>query len=205
MTRNGFMGRGWRWSVVLCVAGIAAAQAPPAPSLDNSGNILVDGKPLPYVIRHLPVSSFPGLPPAVRTDLESRGCLIPQTYEAHKPENVVQASLERAGSTDWAALCSVDGTATLIVFFGSNLSKPFVIGSGPETEHLQRNTVTGIFGFNWAIDPATPQRVHEAGAGRRSRPLIIDHDALADSLIDRRTVYHYFANNAWTLLDLPEK
>jgi hypothetical protein len=191
--------------MLLCMAGFAAAQTTPSPALDNSGSIIVDGKATPYMIRRLPVSSFPDLPQAVRAELESRGCLIPQSYEAHKPENVVRASLEHAGSADWAVLCSVDGTASLMVFFASAPSKPFAVASGPETEHLQRNTVTGAFGFNWAIDPASPQRIHEAATGRRTRPPVLDHDALADSLIDRRTVYHFYANNAWTLLDLPEK
>jgi hypothetical protein len=206
MARKAFKRLTWLLSIFIYITGIAAAQTPPpSSSLDESGSILVDAKPVPYAIRHLPVSSFPDLPLEVRAALESRGCLIPQTYEAHRPENVVRASFEKAGSTDWAALCSVDRTASLMVFFGSAPSKPFVVASGPETEHLQRNTVTGIFGFNWAIDPAPPQRIHDASVGRRPHPMVIDHDALADSWIDRRTVYHFYANNAWTLLDLPEK
>ena len=86
---------------------------------------MIDGHPTPYLIRHLPVSSFPDLPPAVQEQLDRRGCLIPQTYEAHQPENVVHASLERPGSSDWAVLCSAQGTVSLLVFFGSGSSQPF--------------------------------------------------------------------------------
>lgn len=204
MESIGFRSRVWQWGILLpCLACFAPGQS--APVEDNSGKINVDGKEAPYMIRHLPVSSYPDLPQAIRTELETRGCLIPQTYEAHKPENVVRASLEKNGSADWAALCSVNGTASIMVFFDSAPSRPFVLASGPETEHLQRNTATGVFGFNWAIDPASPQRLHDAATGRRSRPPILDHDALADSVIDRRTAYHFYADNVWTLLDLPEK
>ncbi|MGA2339821.1 MAG: hypothetical protein ABSF75_07975, partial [Terracidiphilus sp.] len=69
--------------------------------LDESGQIMIDGHSTPYLIRHLPVSSFPDLPAAIEEQLNLRGCLIPQTYEAHRPENVVHASLERPGSSDW--------------------------------------------------------------------------------------------------------
>lgn len=211
MARAALIVRNWRWDTPLCWSLLlgfcfaAAAQAAPSPSLDTSGSITVDGKAVPYMVRHLPVSSFPALPPPIRTELESRGCLIPQSYEAHQPENVVHASLKQAGSTDWAVLCSVNGAVSLMVFFGDAPAQPSILASAPETEHLQRNYTTGIYGFNWAIDPATPQRIHDAAAGSRSRPPMLDHDALADSIIDRRTVYHFYANNAWTLLDLPEK
>jgi hypothetical protein len=29
----------------------------------------------------------------------------------------------------------------------------------------------------------------------------LDHDALADSVVDQRTVYHFYSNHAWTLLN----
>jgi len=166
-----------------------------------SGRIVVAGHPTPYLIRHLPVDSFPQLPAAAQDALTHRGCLIPQTYEAHQPENVVHASLERPGSSDWAVLCSVDGTVSLLVFFSSHPADPMVLASAPETERLQSNGASNVLGFNWGIDPASPQQVHEAQLGMRHPPPRIDHDALADSFIDRRTIYHFYSKNAWTLLD----
>jgi hypothetical protein len=32
----------------------------------------------------------------------------------------------------------------------------------------------------------------------------VDHDALADSVIDHRTVYHFYKKNVWTLVEMPE-
>ena len=58
-----------------------------------------------------------------------------------------------------------------------------------------------MLGFNWGIDPASPEHVHEAQIGMSHRPPRLDHDALADSVIDHRTVYHFFAQNgAWTVV-----
>jgi hypothetical protein len=61
-----------------------------------------------------------------------------------------------------------------------------------------------MLGFNWGIDPATPDQVHQAQAGMDKRPARVDHDALADSLVDRRTVYHFYAKGAWIVLAMPE-
>jgi hypothetical protein len=170
-------------------------------SLVESGHVDVAGHSTPYLIRHLPVSSFPQLPPTVQDQLNRRSCLIPQTYDAHAPENVVHASFERRGSSDWAVLCSVNGTVSLLVFFSSNSGDPTVLAASPETRRLQAHNATEVLGFNWGIDPASPDEVHQAQLGMRTLPPRIDHDALADSVIDGRTIYRFFSRNAWTLID----
>jgi hypothetical protein len=180
-------------------------QAPKLSGLTTQGQVTVAGKQVPYLIRHLPVSSFPDLPLPIADALSRRGCLIPQTYEAHHPENVIHASLERPGSSDWAVLCSVQGTVSLLVFFngeaGQASAQPAVLASAPETSRLQFHGADSVLGFNWGIDSASPQEVQEAQAGMQHRPSRIDHDALADSVVDHRTVYHFYAARAWTLLD----
>ena len=172
-------------------------------ALASRGQVTIAGKSTPYLIRHLPVSSFPQLPEAVQQLLNQRGCLIPQTYEAHHPENVIHARLERPESSDWAVLCSVQGRVTLLVFFGSELAQPFELASAPELERLQAHGPDGTLGFNWAIDPASPEKIHESQSGMEHRPALVDHDAVADSIVDHRTIYHFYAKRAWTLLDVP--
>jgi hypothetical protein len=211
----------WERAVALMIAGALGAACAMGQSagsgaqesqgqLVRSGQILVDGRSTRYMIRHMPVSSFPELPEAVAKALNERGCLIPQTYQAHRPENVVQASLERPGSTDWAVLCSAKGTVSLLVFFGSEVgdrdgvAHAQVLASAVETERLQVSGLDGVLGFNWGIDPATPERVHEAQAGMDNRPARVDHDALADTLVDRHTVYHFYTHGAWIVLAMPE-
>lgn len=180
----------------------AASSAPQL--MVERGEIAIGGRALRYLIRHLPVDAFPSLPQAVQGQLEARGCLIPQTYEAHRPENVVHASLEGDGTSDWAVLCSVQGTASLLVFFDDGAKPPMVLASAPETERLQAHDSSGVLGFNWGIDPASPRQVAEAEAGMSPRPAPLDHDALADSVVEHKTVYHFYAKNAWTLMEAPE-
>lgn len=170
-----------------------------ASELDVSGQISIAGRSTPYLIRHLPVSSFPQLPPAVQDALTRRGCLIPQTYEAHGPENVVHASLESRGTSDWAVLCSANGAVSLLVFFSE--ANPMLLATAPETERLESHGSSNVLGFNWGIDSASPEEIHEAQQGMRHPPPRLDHDALADSVVDGRTIYHFYSGSAWTLID----
>jgi hypothetical protein len=183
-----------------CVLVVPAQQQQPPPQLTESGQIVVEHHLTSYLIRRLPVSSFPLLPAEVRDQLNLRGCLIPQTYEAHQPENVVRASLQRAGSSDWAVLCSVEGRVFLLVFFEGNAAQPATLASAPEIDRLQAHDPSGVLGFNWGIDPASPERIRETQAGMEHRPARLDHDALADSVVDHATVYHFYSKAAWMLL-----
>jgi hypothetical protein len=169
-----------------------------------AGRAQLAGHSVSYLIHQLPVSSFPDLPSSIQTVLNQHGCWIPQTYEAHRPENVVHASLERAGSSDWAVLCATNGTVSLMVFFASSPERPMVLSTAPETGRLQSHDPSGVLGFNWGIDPASPERVHEAQTGLPRRPPPPDHDALEDTILDHRAVFHLYAKGKWTLVDLPE-
>lgn len=197
------VGRKMQWTLAVVTLFGCLARTPAqdtASPLVASGQTTIGGQSRSYLIRHLPVSSFPQLPPAIQHELNRRGCLIPQTYEARRPENVVHASFEHPGSSDWAVLCSVDGSVSLLVFFDGN-GDPAILASAMETSRLQSRGASGMLGFNWAIDPASPQTVHEAQLGMRHPPPRLDHDALADSVIDQRTVYRFYVHNAWTILD----
>jgi hypothetical protein len=180
---------------------LAAQEISPASQLTERGEVVVGGRSVGYAIHRLPVNAFPELPPPIADQLEQRGCTVPQTYEAHKPENVVHASLERAGASDWAVLCSAKGTVSLLVFFASAFERPTVLASAAETERLQEHGASELLGFNWGIDSASPDRVHEAQSNMRHRPARPDHDALADSLIDHSTVYRFYSKGRWTVLD----
>jgi hypothetical protein len=193
----------WIVAAALAIGGLRAdgqsAAQGAADALNEQGKIVVSGHATAYLIRRLPVSSFPQLPAAVENELNRRGCLVPQTYEAHAPENVVEASLERRGSKDWAVLCSVRGTVSLLVFFEGG-AEPEVLATAPETERLQAHGAAGLLGFDWGIDAATPEQVREAQAGMAHPPARLEHDALGDSLIDQTTIYHYYSGHAWVVV-----
>lgn len=175
-----------------------AVPAGVVPSLDERGEILRDGHQTPYLIRNLPVSSFPDLPSAIAAELSRRGCVIPQTYEAKRPENVIHGSFDRVGSRDWAVLCSSDDQVSLLVFLENGSANiPVILASRRKLSLLEVHDSTGELGFDWGIDPASPQRVHDAQTGLSHRPPAPDHDAVAEIEIDRRTIYHLYKDGAW--------
>ena len=184
----------------MLAAAFASAQQS---SLITTGRLTVNKSAIPYTIRHLPASSFPDLPRPIAEELSRRGCLIPQTFEAHGPENVIRGSFEHSGSSDWAILCSAQGTVSLLVFFSSAPSTPIPVVSAPETSRLSLPPGRNELGFDWGIDPASPERVHQAQTGLSPRPPAPDHDAIADSVLEGRTIYRYFSKSAWTELPLP--
>lgn len=181
---------------------VFAQDSSEAGPLTERGSIDVEGKPIPYVIHRLPLNAFPQLPSQIADQLEARGCTIPQTYEAHQPENVVRASLQAGGSEDWAVLCSAKGSVSLLVFFAGDPEQPIVLASAKESERLQPQP-RGPMGFNWGIDRATPAEIHDAQQGLSPRPARPDHDALVDSVIEHRTIYRFYSKGRWTLLDMP--
>jgi hypothetical protein len=191
--------------LIAAVLAISSTAANPqseatASAMTERGTVEVSGKEVPYVIRRLPISSFPQLPEPIAAELEKLGCMIPQTFEAHRPENVVEASLERTGSADWAVLCSTHAMVKLIVFFGSAPTSPAVLVTDRETARLETHDASGVMGFAWGIDPASPQQVRQAQSGMRHREQLLDHDALADSFLEKATVYHFFSRNVWSVL-----
>jgi hypothetical protein len=191
-----------RGFLFLMLAAIAASAQ--QSNLVTTGRGNVNGKELPYTIRHLPVSSFPDLPKPVADALTQRGCLIPQSYEAHGPENVIHGSFERPGSQDWAVLCTEkDGGVGLFVFFASNPGTPIRIATAPENAAVQPLPDGKELGFFLALDAASPERVHQAQSGLEPRPPRLDHDAVALLFLERHTVYRYFSNGKWTQLPLP--
>lgn len=181
----------------------AAAPRDQQPSLTVSGQVVISGRETPYLIHQLPPGSFPALPRPVMDELSRRGCMIPQTYEAHRPENVIRANLQGLGREDWAMLCAVKGTVSLLVFFDGT-PQPAVLAQAPMTERLQAHDATGALGFNWAIDPASPKQVAEVQRGMYPRPAALDHDAVADTIVEHKTIYHFYAKSAWTLVKLPD-
>jgi hypothetical protein len=180
------------------------AQGAEPQQFNESGKTSVDGKTASYLIRRLPTSSFPDLPGAVADVLDQRGCMIPQTYQAHRPENVINASFEHPGSSDWAVLCSTHGNVDLLVFFARTPAKPITLASAPELQRLERHDSSGVLGFNWAIDPVSPQQIREAQAAMTHHPPLLDHDAVAETVLNQKTVYHFYARNAWTVVSTTE-
>ncbi|MGC1360393.1 MAG: hypothetical protein WA826_04395, partial [Silvibacterium sp.] len=145
-----------------------------------------------YRIRLLPVSSFPQLPAPVAQQLAQRGCMVPQTYEARQPENVIHGSFEKKGSSDWAALCSVNRVTTLYVFFQSDLPNAIPLRHQPDSQWL---------GVEWSLDYGSAWGIATHPARLMPPAGNADHDGIDDSFIEKSTNLHYFNDGNWTTLE----
>lgn len=197
-------------SVACCllVAVPAIAQtdgAPPQTEQLETGTLAVDLTPhsephsgsddivqRQYRIRLLPVSSFPQLPALIAQQLLQRGCMIPQTYEAHQPENVIHGSFEKKGSDDWAVLCSMNHVSTLYVFFQSDLANPILLRHQPDSNWL---------GVEWSLDYGSAWGIATRPAQLIQPPGSADHDGIDDAFVEKSTTVHYFDNGQWTARD----
>lgn len=185
-------------AAVLVATWSDASSGQASQAMMETGHIAAAGRQIHYRIRHLPVNAFPDIPDPIASALTSRGCLIPQTYGAHGPENVIHGSFERSGSADWAVLCSSGGKVSLLVFLASGSpSAPATLNSAMEISRLQQDDATGELGFDWGIDTATPKQVHDGEAGTRKRSGAPDHDCIADSVIGHAPIYRCLQAGKW--------
>jgi hypothetical protein len=114
-----------------------------------------------FAFRMLPPATFTELPAPILRDLEKRHCLIPQSYEAKSPENVIHGAFLQQGSNDWAVLCSQDGTSTLLVYWNGAAAKPAELAAQVDSDTADPHDETSLLGYARGIDPASPDKIDE--------------------------------------------
>jgi hypothetical protein len=187
----------------LFAASTAAAQSssPAAGSAERveSGQVRTpSGAAGNYRIRLLPVDSFPDLPQPIAAWLRRHGCMIPQTYEAQEPENVIRGAFRAPGSDDWAALCSVHGVTTLDVFFSGAYAHPVPIRSQQDILWLGHEPGSSILGSAWGISARSAEDLRTSTQVQPG--FIIDHDGIEDTDLERSLTIRYFQSGAWQIV-----
>jgi hypothetical protein len=156
------------------------------------------GDVISYRIRLLPIASFPDVPAAIAAQLRDRHCLVPQSFEAQAPENVIQGAFRAPGSRDWAVLCSAAGATTLYVFLAGQFETPVALRSQADTAWLGANPGSSEFGSAWGIS------VRSAANLRASRQLhgaaVFDHDGIEDSRLEHSATVRYCQDGRWLAL-----
>lgn len=156
------------------------------------------GSPIAYRIRLLPLSSFPAIPAEVADQLGRRHCMIPQTYEAKQPENVIHGAFDAFGTSDWAALCSAEGTTTLYVFFAGQFDSPIALRRQADTVWLGADPGEPVLGSAWGIAARTAEQLRSSPEFRSL--LSFDHDAIDDARLERNLTIHYYQGGKWLTL-----
>jgi hypothetical protein len=71
---------------------------------------------VPDAVVRLRPDAFPALPAPIRSALTKRGCRIPQSYGERQPHNVIAGAFTGPKRREWAAVCSVRDTSTVLIF-----------------------------------------------------------------------------------------
>lgn len=185
--------------LVLAALPVMQSAAPPDNTMERieTGRArLPNGVQIGYRIRLLPTASFPSLPAAIAAQLQQKRCMIPQTYEARRPENVIHGAFEKRGSEDWAVLCSSDGMTTLYVFFQSHPSDAIPLRRQPDGEWLGAE-VADAYGSAWGISVRLPSQIRSTKL-RGDGP---DHNGIEDSFVEHSSSTHYFRDGGWVTLE----
>jgi hypothetical protein len=177
---------------------LSSGDFPTAERIETGRVTVAPGDVLEYRIRLLPLASFPALPAPVAAQLYRHGCMIPQSFEAREPENVIHGAFRGSGSDDWAVLCSVSGTTTLYVFFAGQYDAPLALRSQPDTAWLGTEPGGSIFSSAWGI---ALRHSTELRAYPEFRRLHADHDGIEDARLERSSIIHYCDDGKWIVVD----
>ena len=156
--------------------------------------------PLPDSIRRLTPAAFADLPNAVRHDLESRECSVPQPWDGRAPHNVIRGAFTNAGVVGWAVLCSVRDTSQILIYRASSGNVAQVVDS--LLRDADRAWMQGIGGNRWGYSrllQTMPLRKIRAWRNfdGHAVPQPIDHDAIQQVFLDKAAEAFYFAAGRW--------
>ena len=195
---------------ISCIAYVFAVAIAVAQTPAETKRILDDAKrrqkeeARPRVVR-LPPSAFPGLPVPVIAELDRRGCTIPQFAGPATPNNIIRGEFARPGQIDWAVLCSVNQTSSILVFWNGSAENPAEIE--PLSDSIYLWTEDGIQGspFGRSLSTAGADYIlaHNCIANEpcpSAVPSPLDHQGIDDGIFDKASSIHYFHNGKWLKL-----
>lgn len=141
-------------------------------------------------IVRLQPSAFPDLPAELRTDLEQRGCTIPQPYNAGaQKKNVISGAFTSAGQNDWAVLCSHAKRSAILVFHGGHSSRVDSLAEEPDSQYLQIVGPQKI-GYSRLLAVAPAKVVHQHFPQA-------NHSGIQNVFIEKASVVWYRSAGKW--------
>ena len=149
----------------------------------------------------LPPARFIALPSAVRTELDRRGCLIPQPFNAkpEQPGNAIRGHFISPTTTDWAILCSRQRRSAILAFRGGGVAQIDELAPEDDAGKLQV-TGPGQIGYSRGISVASPGDIRRHDPNPDPPLPILDHDGIDDAFIERASGIWYWSKTRWLTL-----
>jgi hypothetical protein len=149
----------------------------------------------------LPPSDFLNLPKNVRSDLEARGCTIPQidSYNG-EPHNVISGHFKNSDQIDWAVLCSIERRSTILIYWAGSSELVSELSTSADKRWLQGIGDDKI-GFSRSISTADAKyiAVHASSYGGEVPP-VLDHEGIDDGFMEKASVVRYWFEGEWLTL-----
>ena len=149
---------------------------------------------------YLSPSAFRELPAGVSADLKQRGCLIPQSGDTSKPNNVIRGEFARPGQIDWAVLCSVRGVSRILVYWKGESRAPASLTLRADRNYFETD-FQGRQIFVRAIQPVGQDFILEHyRAYGGPKPPTINHQGIDDAFLEKASIVWYFERGRWLKL-----
>jgi hypothetical protein len=142
---------------------------------------------------------FPMLPRGIVSELQRRGCSIPQAQSA-TPMNVIRGAFAMPGQTDWAVLCSVKGATAILVFWNGSGENPAEIARQDDGSPLNQSAIKEFELYPRSISTSAGKEIllhHSHSGGPKPPPL--EHEGIQDGT-EKGSVIHYFYRGKWLQL-----
>jgi hypothetical protein len=151
-------------------------------------------------IVRLPPAVFTGVPVSVRTDLEHRGCRIPQLGPAFGSHlsNLIGGEFARPGQRDWAVLCSRGDSSEILLYWGGRTDQVEVRALAADAASLQSMGPVGIqYSRYLAVADSATIVTHAREYGGPLPPGPITHDGLEVGFAEKASAISYWHNGRW--------
>lgn len=148
----------------------------------------------------LTAGAFPQIPVEIRKDLETRGCRIPQSVREPNPHNVISGHFVSSRQTDWAVLCSVKHTSSILVYIGGSTNHVESHHATPDRAYLA--PYGGQLTYFRAIEVVQGLRIGMYSQKEES-PLLAEpyHDGIEDAYVYKVPTVLYNQNGKWLQLE----
>ena len=144
-------------------------------------------------------NAFPNLPSGVRSELEHRGCTIPQPSGAGQPRNVASGSFVTAGQTDWAVLCSRNRRSAILVFRGGHPDQVDELAGEADSQYLQVISRDNKIGYSRTLVSVSLRMLHSRAA-KEAGVKEIDHDGIENAFVEKGSTLWYWSGAKWLKL-----
>lgn len=172
--------------------------ASPASAVVAFAAVLIAATAGPQPITSLSPDAFPEIPAAVRSELQRRGCRVPQPFASRAPQGVIRGSFYRPGVVDLAALCMQRDASVILIFRGVDATAVEELQPRPNDDYMQTIDEAGRIGFSRAIAVASPaviRRQHARYGG--PLPKLLDHDGIDDLFVEKASTIWYWQDGKW--------